>query len=89
MIIAKRTNCSQMCMNVKEKKATLSRKLIPGQLFLEMPSNLRNDFHPRVGFISCHRRWNCVSQNSLPHLILDWGWPSKDFARDLVAEEAL
>lgn len=86
MIIIKHNNCSQMSMNVKEKKVTLTRKLIPEKLFLEVPSNLRNDFHPCVGFISCQCRWNFVSQNSLPCLILDWGWSSKDFAQDLLAE---
>lgn len=73
MIIIKHDNCRQMYMNVKGKKVTLSRKFILGKLFLEIPSNLRNDFHPCIGFISCHWRWNCVSQNSLPCLILDWG----------------
>ena len=72
-------------MNVKEK-VTLSWKLIPEKPFLEISSNLRNDFHPCTGFISCQHRWNCVSQNSLPRLILDWGWPPEDFAQDLVPE---
>lgn len=71
-------------MDIKEK-VTLSWKLIPEKLFLEISSNLRNDFHP-CSFISCQHRWNCASQNPLPCLILDWGWPLEDFAQDLVAE---
>lgn len=84
-IIIKHNNCSQIDMSIREKKwhwiENVFLKNCP-----EFFSNLRNDFPPYVGFISCQCRWNYVSKNSLQCLVLGESWLHEGFAQYLVAE---